>query len=103
VDFPFEEVVGQIILGSENFLKKVNLQLNEEKLNDMFEVPREQQLTLVPGLDEIFQSEMRNGAPRDEIIHRAYYEYNFTMKQIGEYLGLHYTTISRVINQYEKN
>jgi hypothetical protein len=103
VDFPFEEVVGQIILGSENFLKKVNLQLNEEKLKDMFEVAREQQLTLIPGLDEIFQSEMRNGTPRDKIIHRAYYEYNFTMKQIGEYLGLHYTTISRVINQYEKN
>lgn len=102
-EFPHNELVGQIILGSEGFLKKVNSHLSQESKDNMQEVPREQQLSLLPQLDEIFQEEVRKGTPRDNIIYMVYYDYNFTMKEIGEYLGLHYTTISRVINRCEKN
>jgi REP element-mobilizing transposase RayT len=102
-EFPYNELVGQIILGSEGFLKKVNSYLSQESKDNMQEVPREQQLSLLPQLDEIFQEEVRKGTPRDNIIYKVYYDYNFTMREIGEYLGLHYTTISRVINRCEKN
>jgi REP element-mobilizing transposase RayT len=102
-EFPYNELVGQIILGSEGFLKKVNSHLSQESKDNMQEVPREQQLSLLPQLDEIFQEEVRKGTPRDNIIYKVYYDYNFTMREIGEYLGLHYTTISRVINRCEKN
>ena len=102
-EFPYNELVGQIILGSEGFLKKVSNYLNQESKDNMQEVPREQQLSLLPQLDEIFQEEVRKGTPRDNIIYMVYYDYNFTMREIGEYLGLHYTTISRVINHCEKN
>ena len=102
-EFPYNELVGQIILGSEGFLKKVNSYLSQESKDNMQEVPREQQLSLLPQLDEIFQEEVRKGTSRDNIIYMVYYDYNFTMREIGEYLGLHYTTISRVINRCEKN
>ena len=29
-------------------------------------------------------------------IHSAHYSYGYTLKEIGDFLGLHYTTISRV-------
>ena len=102
-EFPYNELVGQIILGSEGFLKKVSNYLSQESKDNMQEVPRKQQLSLLPQLDEIFQEEVGKGTPRDNIIYMVYYDYNFTMREIGEYLGLHYTTISRVINRCEKN
>jgi len=102
-EFPYNKLVGQIILGSEGFLKKVSSYLIQESKENMQEVPREQQLSLLPQLDEIFQEEVGKGTPRDNIIYMVYYDYNFTMREIGEYLGLHYTTISRVINRCEKN
>ncbi len=102
-EFPYNELVGQIILGSEGFLKKVSNYLSQKPKDNMQEVPRKQQLSLLPQLDEIFQEEVGKGTPRDNIIYMVYYDYNFTMREIGEYLGLHYTTISRVINRCEKN
>jgi len=103
VDFPHKKLVGQVILGTKAFVKRVNSYLNKESFDNMLEIPREQQLSLLPRLEEIFQEEGRKGTPRDKIIYMVYYDYNFTMREIGEYLGLHYTTISRVINRYEKN
>ncbi|MBE0460490.1 MAG: transposase [Candidatus Aminicenantes bacterium] len=103
IDFPHKELVGQIILGTKAFVKRVNSYLNKESFDNMLEIPREQQLSLLPQLEEIFQEEGRKGTPRDKIIYMVYYDYNFTMREIGEYLGLHYTTISRVINRYEKS
>jgi REP element-mobilizing transposase RayT len=100
--FPYNELVGQILLGSEGFLKKVNRYLSQESKNNMQEVPREQQLGLSMTIDEIFQENMRKGTSRNKIIYEVYHSNNFTMKEIGDYLGLHYTTISRIINKYEK-
>jgi len=39
---------------------------------------------------------------RNACISRAYLECGFTMKQIGDFLGLHYTTISVVIRDAEQ-
>ena len=101
-EFPYNELIGQIILGSEGFLKKVNSYLSQESKDNMQEVPREQQLSISATLDEIFQKNMRKGISRNKIIYEVYHNNNFTMKEIGDYLGLHYTTISRIINSYEK-
>jgi AraC-like DNA-binding protein len=36
---------------------------------------------------------------RNKIIRRAHIEHSYTLKEIGDYLGLHYTTVSKVVNQ----
>lgn len=100
--FPYNELVGQILLGSEGFIKKVNGYVSQESRNNMKEVPREQQLSISTTLDEIFQKNTRKGVTRNKIICEIYHNNDFTMKEIGDYLGLHYTTISRIINSYEK-
>ena len=40
---------------------------------------------------------------RDEAITKAYYSGYYTMKEIGEYFSLHYSTVSRIIKEYEKH
>jgi len=100
--FPYDELIGQIILGSEGFIKKVNRYLSQKSRDNMQEVPRDQQLGLSITIDEIFQKKMKKGISRNKIICETYHNNNFTMKEIGDCLGLHYTTISRIINSYEK-
>lgn len=102
IEFPYDDVVGQILLGSEGFIKKVKGQLTQKLKDNMQEVPREQQLSLSITIDEIFQENIRKNISRNKIIYNVYHNNNFTMKEIGDYLGLHYTTISRIINSYEK-
>jgi hypothetical protein len=35
---------------------------------------------------------------RNERICRAHIEYAYTLTEIGDYLGLHYTTVSKIVN-----
>jgi len=39
---------------------------------------------------------------RDKLIFKAYTQYGYTMKQIAQQLGVHYSTISRAIKRVEK-
>jgi hypothetical protein len=41
---------------------------------------------------------MASGKPEDEIIYMVYYEYDFdfTMKESGDFPGMHYSTVCRV-------
>jgi len=102
VEFPTEGLVANIILGSELFVKKVSHHLDDETRKDIEEIPRLQRQTLSLELDEIIERGMREGKSRDELIYCVYYDHNYTMKEIGEYFGLHYATVSRLIKQQEK-
>jgi len=39
---------------------------------------------------------------RDKLIFEAYTQYGYTMKQIVQQLGIHYSTISRTIKRVKK-
>jgi DNA-binding MarR family transcriptional regulator len=39
---------------------------------------------------------------RDEMIYTIYYDTDLTQKEIAEYLGLHYGSVSRIIRSFEK-
>ncbi|MBP9011191.1 MAG: helix-turn-helix domain-containing protein [Syntrophaceae bacterium] len=40
---------------------------------------------------------------RAQIIHRAYIQHGYTMKAIADHLGIHYKTVSNVIEAEEDN
>ena len=101
--FPKEELVGQLILGSERFIRKIRSYVSSKSGKDFSEFPRSQKISIEPVLDEIFQKEMKSGKSRDEIIYSVYHETNYSQKEIADYLNLHYTTISRIIKRYEKS
>jgi hypothetical protein len=100
--FPKEALVGRLLLGSEKFLNDVNRQIGDTNIAELKEFPREQRLSSKPSLDEIFQKGMRAGKTRDEIIYMIYYDTDFIQREIAEYLGLHYGSVSRIIKSYEK-
>ena len=58
------------------------------------EVPREQWLPEPPPLKEVFACEARP-------IAAAYRRYGYTLREIGEFLGCHYATVSRALRQEE--
>jgi DNA-binding MarR family transcriptional regulator len=34
-------------------------------------------------------------------MYEAHFQYGYTLKDIAEYIGIHYTTVSRAINKIE--
>ena len=61
------------------------------------EIPRSQRLHKAPTLDELFVNASNVSAD----ILTAYSSGRFTMRQIAEHLGVHYSTISRIIARSE--
>jgi len=97
--YPADELRGRWFLGSEGFLAKIQ-RLIEEK-NEIVEMPRLQKLAPQKDLDEIFQKGDRVGASREESIYRSYVDHGYTLKEIADYLGVHYVSVSRAIKKYE--
>ena len=39
---------------------------------------------------------------KDKAMYEAHLQYGYTLKDIAEYIGIHYTTVSRVIKKIER-
>lgn len=76
-------------LGSRGFLRE---DFGYE--DPISEVPREQWLPEPPSLEEIFASEKWP-------IATAYRRFGYTLREIGDFLGCHYATISRALRREE--
>ena len=90
---PWDELRGQIYLGSEKFIESI-----PRPGTKLSEVPRKQRLPDRPTLEEIFA----DVATTDEGILKAYREHGYTMREIAEYLGVHYATVSRHLRRAER-
>ncbi len=90
---PWDDLKGQIYLGSEKFIESVPKP--QAKLK---EIPREQRLLGRLPLSEIFAA----AETRDDGILAAYRDHGYTMQEIAEYLGVHYATVSRHLSKLEQ-
>lgn len=100
-NFPWQDLRGQIILGSDSFIEKIGKFLKEKEI--LKEVPRKQRYSIRPRLDELFTEEgLKDKTSKDETIYNAYVLYGYTMNNISEYLNVHYATISRAVKRAEK-
>ena len=52
-----------------------------------------------PPLNEIFK--YKDKKAKDQAIYKARLQYGYTLKDIAEYIGVHYTTVSRAIKKIE--
>ena len=52
-----------------------------------------------PPLNEIFK--YKNKKSRDQAMYEVYLQYGYTLKDIAEYIAVHYTTVDRVIKKIE--
>jgi hypothetical protein len=93
---PWENLQGQILLGDGGFVEKFKNFLEDKK--QVKEIPRLQRYVNRPSLNKIF-SVQKTKAQRDISINDAHTSHGYTLKEIADYLGIHYTTVSKVIGK----
>jgi hypothetical protein len=90
---PWEGLKNQIYLGSEEFVEKTKSHLEPDK--DLSEIPSAQRRKRPKPL-VAYAKEHRD---RDTAVAKAYASGGYSMKEIGEHFGLHYSRISRIIKK----
>ena len=92
---PLKEARGGLILGHAAFVDEVR-KLIEESETD--EAVRAEKYAARPPLLEIFA-----GVDRDDGIHDAVYRWGYKLKDVGNYLGLHYSRVSKIAGKMAKS
>jgi putative transposase len=96
---PWNKLKGQILLGDESFTDKFkNLLADKEKVK---EIPRLQRHVGRTSLSKLFK-ETETKEVRDKAIHDAHMKHGYTLKDIADYLKIHYTTVSKIITKQER-
>ncbi len=90
----WSQLQGQIYLGSEAFVKKMQAQIEQKPA--VGEIPRVQRRPLSLPL-EVFGKRY----PRNEALARAYLSGQYTMAEIARHFGVHYSTVSRSVRAIE--
>jgi putative transposase len=85
---PLKDAHGGFILGGEEFVKSV---MKKEKNIDREEIAKRERYVSRPNLRDIF---VQND--RDEGIAIAINQWSYTLKDVGEFVGLHYAHVSRI-------
>lgn len=94
---PWEHVQGQVLLGSERFVEHLVPGLRDKR--PFKEIPRQQRFAARPKLSQLFSTRSRaDRTRRNEAIRRAHQEHGYSLSEIGRVVGLHYSTISRIVN-----
>lgn len=97
---PWEALQGQLLLGEEEFIDRHIGLLHDKK--QIKEIPKTQRYLNRPRLSAIFCGELKK-AERDKRIYAAHVKHGYRLKEIGDYLGIHYTTVSKVLKNAEEN
>jgi REP element-mobilizing transposase RayT len=92
----WDHLKGQIYLGSEAFISRMQSSVSPEQSLD--EIPRMQRRPLAKPLVQ-YRTEYAND-PRKGIA-VAYLTGDYAMKAIADAFGVHYTTVSRAVKAYE--
>ena len=94
---PLKAVKGQLFLGQENFIDKIKHLMSVTE--NLREITKKQRYVTRLSLNEILKYQDKKS--RDQAMYEAHQEYGYTLKDIAEYIGVHYTTVSRVIKRIE--
>jgi len=69
-----------------------------ECASDLKEIPRTQRLLHRPSLEGLFTNTIQGDkALRNEAIKKAFMDYGYSMVVIARHVGVHYSTVSKII------
>jgi DNA-binding MarR family transcriptional regulator len=72
-----------LFLGQENFIEEIkHLLRGKERLKEIFKA--------------------KDQKSKDQVMSEAHLQYGYTLKEIAEYIGVHYSTVSRAIKKVER-
>ncbi len=95
---PWENLRGQILLGDDKFVVRLEPYLKD--VQEVREVPRVQRFANRPLLEELFRDiKGKSKSIRNKMIREVHLSYGYTLVEIARVAGLHYTTVSRIVNQ----
>ena len=92
------ELRGGALLGSDGFVEKMSPLLRDFALQR--KVLQHERLVSRPSLDDLF-AECDTKASRNERIYEATRIHEYTLAELQDHLGLHYSTISRIASLVE--
>jgi REP element-mobilizing transposase RayT len=92
-----EKPKGGIILGSNEFIKNIKNYFKEK--NKEIEIPKRERLAFRPSLKELFKGSIINKQERNNLIYKANLEFGYSLAEISKELGLHYSSIGKVIRK----
>lgn len=87
---PLKNARGGIFLGSDRFVSQFRQWLDRGVPE---EIAHRERHSVRPSLPEIFQDK-----DRDDGIREAIHRWGFRLKEVGAYLGLHYSRVSKIAN-----
>jgi len=88
---PWEQLRNQIFLGDDQYVIDIRHKIETGK--DLSEIPKSQRRAKPKSLSYY----RKHAATRDEAIAQSYASGGYSMKEIGEYYGLHYSWVSRLL------
>jgi hypothetical protein len=89
---------GQAILGEDDFVDSFTDCLGRHK--NVPEIPKSQRYATGPALEKIFKgSILSERAKRDRTIREAVEKFGYTQRAVADYLGFHFTYVSRILNE----
>ncbi len=94
----WSKVRGQSLLGKEDFVERLIGYVRGYE--DIEEIPKSQRYMTRPKLDSLLTKRVlvdRN--KRDSRVVEAVERYGYSQKEVADYLGMHYSTISRLVNK----
>ena len=90
------EVRGQSLLGEEGFVDTLVDHLKKHK--DIPEIPKSQRYAHRPSLEKLLNAEvLLNLRKRRVAIIKAVEQYGYRQQEIATHLGLHYSSVSRIV------
>jgi putative transposase len=92
---PWQELKNQVYLGSDSYIEKIQEHIDLDKALD--EIPLSQRRPVAKSL-EAYQA---GNKERNTAICEAYRSGSYTLKDIGRYFGLHYSTVSGIIRGHK--
>jgi putative transposase len=95
----WKKVKGQSILGEDDFTE--GLLAYVRGYEDVKEIPKNQRYVGRPALSEIFKGVPRDKRTRATAIRNAVYEHGYSQKEVADFIGIHYSAISRALNNKE--
>jgi len=97
---PLGAVRGSLVLGSESFAARLLGHFGDRPLSP--EHPRSQKLAVRPPLEALLSHERcLDRSARDRAAVEAHIRHGYSQKDIADHLGLHYSTVCRIIQAGE--
>ncbi|VAW70301.1 hypothetical protein MNBD_GAMMA10-2341 [hydrothermal vent metagenome] len=95
----WEGLKYQMYLGNDKFVESMQHKLDDSKKESLSEISRLQRRPLARSLQWYEESTVE----RKKAMTLAYVSGEYTMKEIAEWFGVHYSTVSRAVKLFEEN